>query len=262
MHGRRDHTLVRDVGRRHRGLEMNAQRIVLYSELALYPIHWDALAAIVATTTSPPSRTRARRPTCPTSIVSLGGRPIRFRESIFAGSRKASRRNRIRWLRRELRSVRPEAIWIQQEPTDLLTLELLLAARCGSASANRLCRMREHLRVDFQPDADGRSSALAQARRAGGRCVHFDCGDQGDRDAGLGSGGSSRCRGAPTAGRCHSRPAAARARARALRGRLRRATHRAERAGSSCLPRSRLCPPTSSSCSPAAAPTIRSSVVC
>ncbi len=41
----------------------------------------------------------------------------------------ASSISRIRWLRSELRAFQPDAIWLQQEPTDLLALELLAALR-------------------------------------------------------------------------------------------------------------------------------------
>ncbi len=37
--------------------------------------------------------------------------------------------HRLRWLRRKLRSIAPDAIWVQQEPTDLLLLEVLAVAR-------------------------------------------------------------------------------------------------------------------------------------
>jgi glycosyltransferase involved in cell wall biosynthesis len=107
------------------------QRLVLYSSLAFFPTHWETFrrlcvdyeaegTAFVAASAELPDVHRQagwahdERPSDGISI-----RPIP------AGSRV----QRVRALRRELAELEPDAIWLQQEPTDRLTLELLAAMR-------------------------------------------------------------------------------------------------------------------------------------
>ena len=43
-----------------------------------------------------------------------------------------SRRERVTWLARQLRDVRPDAVWVQEEPIDPFLLEILALYRLTS----------------------------------------------------------------------------------------------------------------------------------
>jgi glycosyltransferase involved in cell wall biosynthesis len=114
---------------------MAAQRddtLVLYSRHAFYPVHWLAVEEI------------ARRYSV--RIVVLAGLPAEL-PSVHVAHGEAdpqpaawlpvevrqmpagSRSKRLSWLAREVRSVRPDAIWVQEEPIDPFLLELLALYR-------------------------------------------------------------------------------------------------------------------------------------
>ncbi len=106
------------------------KRVVLYSALALYPIHWEAFrqlcsaydaegTAFAASAADLPDVHRQLGWTAGTESSGVAIRPIPVGSSV----------QRIRRLHRELRALEPDAIWLQQEPTDLLALELLAALR-------------------------------------------------------------------------------------------------------------------------------------
>jgi glycosyltransferase involved in cell wall biosynthesis len=104
-------------------------RLVLYSELALYPIHWAAFQRLCAEYDVEGVAFSRLAADLPAVHQQLGwadetNGPIAVR-TIPGGSSIS----RIRWLRRELRALQPDAIWLQQEPTDPLALELLAVLR-------------------------------------------------------------------------------------------------------------------------------------
>ena len=104
-------------------------RLVLYSKLAFYPIHWLALEQIVSRYDVRAVVLAAPQPELP-SVHEAHGRaepadgPIEVR-LMPAGSR----RERLAWLARQLREIRPDAVWVQEEPIDPFLLEILALYR-------------------------------------------------------------------------------------------------------------------------------------
>ncbi|HST24934.1 MAG TPA: glycosyltransferase family 4 protein [Gaiellaceae bacterium] len=103
-------------------------KLVLYSSLAFYPIHWQALEQIVARYDVEAVVLAAPSPELPSVHAAHGtaepGAGIEVRR-MPAGSR----RERVTWLARQLREVRPDAIWVQEEPIDPFLLEILALSR-------------------------------------------------------------------------------------------------------------------------------------
>jgi glycosyltransferase involved in cell wall biosynthesis len=110
------------------------KRLVLYSKLALYPMHWMAFVHLC-------SRYRVRgtaianvAPSLPSVHQQLGWVNARTAQqdgtSLDVRFVPAARRVRqMYWLMRELRALRPDAIWVQEEPVDAFLLAILLAFR-------------------------------------------------------------------------------------------------------------------------------------
>jgi glycosyltransferase involved in cell wall biosynthesis len=103
-------------------------KLVLYSKLAFYPIHWQALEeivrrydveAVVLAAPSPelPSVHEAHGTAQPAAGIDLRAMPA------------TSRRERASWLARQLREIKPDAIWVQEEPIDPFLLEILALYR-------------------------------------------------------------------------------------------------------------------------------------
>ena len=108
------------------------ETLVLYSRLAFYPVHWLALEEIAARYHARAVVLAAPSPELPSVHRQLGtaepgraeGLPIEVREMP-----EGSRRARLAWLARELRRVRPDAVWVQEEPIDPFLLEILALYR-------------------------------------------------------------------------------------------------------------------------------------
>jgi glycosyltransferase involved in cell wall biosynthesis len=105
-----------------------SETLVLFSKLAFYPVHWLALEELV-------SRYRVRAvvlaappPELPSvhaahgTVADTG--PIEVRRMP-----RGSRAERVAWLARQLRGIRPHAIWVQEEPIDPFLLEILALYR-------------------------------------------------------------------------------------------------------------------------------------
>ncbi len=106
-------------------------KLVLYSRLAFYPVHWLALEQIVARYRVRPVVLAAPPPALPSvheahGRIEPGGGPIEVRH-MPAGTR----RERLVWLARQLRDIRPDAVWVQEEPIDPFLLEILALYRLG-----------------------------------------------------------------------------------------------------------------------------------
>jgi glycosyltransferase involved in cell wall biosynthesis len=109
-----------------------AETLVLYSRLAFYPVHWLALEEIVRLFKVRAVVLAAPQPELPSVHRAIGssrpedaaGLPVEVRR-MPAGSR----RERLSWLARQLREVRPDAIWVQEEPIDPFLLEILALNR-------------------------------------------------------------------------------------------------------------------------------------
>lgn len=103
-------------------------KLVLYSRLAFYPVHWQALEQIVARYGVEAFVLAAPAPELPSvhwahgSAQPGGAIDVRLMPT-------GSRRGRVAWLARQLRGIRPDAIWVQEEPIDPFLLEILALYR-------------------------------------------------------------------------------------------------------------------------------------
>ena len=108
------------------------ETLVLYSRLAFYPVHWLALVEIVrryrtravVLAAPSPELTSVHRALGTADPTDTAGLPIVVRK-MPAGSR----RDRLVWLARELRTAQPDAVWVQEEPIDPFLLEILALYR-------------------------------------------------------------------------------------------------------------------------------------
>ena len=107
-------------------------KLVLYSRLAFYPVHWLALAEIVrryeteavVLAAAPPADLPAVHQAHGTAQEGGPRLPIEVRH-VPPGSR----RSRLSWIARQLREISPDAIWVQEEPIDPFLLEMLALYR-------------------------------------------------------------------------------------------------------------------------------------
>ncbi len=105
------------------------ETLVLYSKLAFYPVHWQALEQIVARYQVRAVALAAPAPALPSVHEAHGtaeadGGPVEVRRMP-----DGSRRERIAWLARQLHDLAPDAIWVQEEPIDPFGLEILALYR-------------------------------------------------------------------------------------------------------------------------------------
>jgi glycosyltransferase involved in cell wall biosynthesis len=106
--------------------------LVLYSKLAFYPVHWRALEELVRRYRARAVVLAAPAPELTAVHAALGtadpervaGLPIEVRRMPTG-----SRRTRLSWLARQLRGIRPDVIWVQEEPIDPFLLEMLAIYR-------------------------------------------------------------------------------------------------------------------------------------
>ena len=105
------------------------ETLVLYSRLAFYPIHWLALERIVEHYAVRAVVLAAPAPELP-SVHAAHGTAEPAAGAIEVRRMPAgSRRERVTWLARQLRDVRPDAVWVQEEPIDPFLLEILALSR-------------------------------------------------------------------------------------------------------------------------------------
>jgi glycosyltransferase involved in cell wall biosynthesis len=106
---------------------LNGERLVFYSKLALYPMHWQAFEYLCAHYAVRGTVIANAPPTLPTVHQQLGwvtpqtaaqGADVRLMPQTGPLSKAL-------WLRRELHALRPDVIWVQEEPTDPYLLEIL-----------------------------------------------------------------------------------------------------------------------------------------
>ena len=108
---------------------MTPEILVLYSRLAFYPIHWQALEQIVARYRVRAVVLAAPAPELP-SVHEAHGTAEPARGAIEVRRMPfGSRRERIAWLARQLREIKPDAVWVQEEPIDPFLLEILALYR-------------------------------------------------------------------------------------------------------------------------------------
>lgn len=156
-------------------------KLVLYSRLAFYPVHWLALEEIVrrydvravVLAAAPPADLPTVHQAHGTAEKSADSAlPIEVRHVP-----RGSRVERLRWIAAQLRNVSPDVIWVQEEPIDPFLLEMLgiyrfrnrprivtavcenifpRPARFAERAARRLLWPRlDHLMTVAQPSLEG-----------------------------------------------------------------------------------------------------------
>jgi glycosyltransferase involved in cell wall biosynthesis len=106
--------------------------VLLYSRLALYPVHWLAFEEIVRRYDARGVVLVASGAELPEVHVAHGLADVSRAPALGIDVRPmpaGSRWQRTRWLLRELRDVAPDAIWVQEEPIDPFLLEMLARYR-------------------------------------------------------------------------------------------------------------------------------------
>ncbi len=105
--------------------------LVLYSRLAFYPVHWLALEEVVRrfeanaiVLAAPPPADLPTVHQAHGTADPAAGLPIQVRHVP-----RGSRRERLAWIARQLRAIRPDVIWVQEEPIDPFLLEMLALYR-------------------------------------------------------------------------------------------------------------------------------------
>jgi glycosyltransferase involved in cell wall biosynthesis len=130
------------------GSSMNSRRrklrLVLYSELALYPIHWAAFRNLCTEYDAEGVAFARSNADLPAVHQQLGWVDEADEGAEVRRIPTGSSVGRVRWLTRELHALRPHAIWLQQEPTDRIALELLAALRT-SHEPQIVCAVCENL---------------------------------------------------------------------------------------------------------------------
>jgi len=108
------------------------RKLVLYSRLAFYPVHWLALEEIVLRYAVEAFVLAAPEPELP-SVHRAHGSARPADGAIDVRSMPAgTRRERAAWLARQLRDIGPDAVWVQEEPIDPFLLETLALYRLRS----------------------------------------------------------------------------------------------------------------------------------
>lgn len=103
-------------------------KLVLYSRLAFYPIHWQALEEIVRRYDVEAVVLAAPAPDLP-SVHEAHGTAEPVAGIDVRRMPAGSRRERVTWLARQLREIKPDAVWVQEEPIDPFLLEILALYR-------------------------------------------------------------------------------------------------------------------------------------
>ena len=104
-------------------------KLVLYSRLAFYPVHWQALEQIAARYDVQATALAAPAPALPSVHEAHGTADPADGEIEVRRMPAGSRRARVAWLARQLRELRPDAVWVQEEPIDPFLLEILALYR-------------------------------------------------------------------------------------------------------------------------------------
>jgi len=109
------------------------QTLVLYSRLAFYPVHWLALEeiarrydvrAVVLAAAAPADLPTVHHAHGTADVDAASELPIDVRHVP-----RGSRAERLAWIARQLRHIRPDVIWAQEEPIDPFLLEMLALYR-------------------------------------------------------------------------------------------------------------------------------------
>jgi glycosyltransferase involved in cell wall biosynthesis len=104
-------------------------KLVLYSKLAFYPIHWLALEEIAERYQVDAIVLAAPSPELPSVHAAHGTAEPGAGRIDVRRMPAGSRRERVVWLARQLREIRPDTVWVQEEPIDPFLLEILALYR-------------------------------------------------------------------------------------------------------------------------------------
>ncbi len=107
------------------------EKLILYSKLAFYPMHWEAFKYLRTHYAVRGTVIANTPPLIPSVHQQLGWidpqrEPTSFDVRLMPQVNKAAK---ALWLRRELRYLQPDVIWVQEEPTDPYLLEMLTLYR-------------------------------------------------------------------------------------------------------------------------------------
>jgi glycosyltransferase involved in cell wall biosynthesis len=102
------------------------EKLVLYSKLAFYPMHWEAFKHLCAHYRVRGTVIANSPPYLPTVHRQLGWAAPHDEPQVDVRLMpRTGHLAKVRWLRRELCSIRPDVIWVQEEPTDPYLIEIL-----------------------------------------------------------------------------------------------------------------------------------------
>jgi glycosyltransferase involved in cell wall biosynthesis len=131
-------------------------KLVLYSRLAFYPAHWQALEEIVRRYDVEAFVLAAPSPELP-SVHEAHGTAEPGAGVVVRHMPAGSRRERAAWLAQQLRRIKPDAIWVQEEPIDPFLLEMLALYRL-----RRRPRIVAAVCENIFPPPDGRVERIAR----------------------------------------------------------------------------------------------------
>ena len=111
-------------------VERQGETLIFYSKLAFYPIHWEAFKYLCIHYLVQGTVITNTPPNLPTVHQQLGWiNPEADAHDGFSPDIRvmpeASRAAKARWLRHQLHAIRPDAIWVQEEPYNDFLLQIL-----------------------------------------------------------------------------------------------------------------------------------------
>jgi glycosyltransferase involved in cell wall biosynthesis len=108
---------------------MTPPKLVLYSRLAFYPVHRQALEEIVDRYDVEAFVLAAPAPELPSVHRAHGWAEPTDKRVDVRRMPAGSRRERLTWLAKQLHELGPDAVWVQEEPIDPFLLEILALYR-------------------------------------------------------------------------------------------------------------------------------------
>lgn len=125
------------------------QHLTLISQYAFYPMHWEAFGILCRQYDVRGSVITPPLPEMPEVHKQLGwvGIEEARRESFAPDVRlmpAGNRRSQRRWLHKQLQDLQPDAIWVQEEPTNRLLLDVLRHYRQDSGP-QIICALAENI---------------------------------------------------------------------------------------------------------------------
>lgn len=109
--------------------EIQTKNLVFYSQFAFYPMHWEAFRYLCLNYPISGMVIAATPPNLPSVHQQLGWVDVEMAKQevpvkIYQMP-EGARTYQTRWLHRQLSNIQPDAIWVQEEPTDPFLLHIL-----------------------------------------------------------------------------------------------------------------------------------------